>query len=99
MLNASRGALWFAVTLCTVNLSACNTVKGFGMQNLDQKIARKIDHKGSSDATSQEVRIEVDREVQVVALASIVPAKYSFGEYVGSAVAFACSASEVKNTE
>ncbi len=55
MLNARRGALWFAVTLCTVNLSACNTVKGFGtdMQNLGQKIARKIDQKDSSDATNQ----------------------------------------------
>jgi len=65
MWNARKGALWFAVTLCTVNLSACNTVKGFGtdMQNLGQKIARKIDQKDSSDA-GQEVRLEVQREAQ-----------------------------------
>ena len=43
MWNARSGALWFAVTLCTVNLSACNTVEGFGAdaQNLGQKIAIK----------------------------------------------------------
>ena len=60
MLNASRRALWFAVTLCTVNLSACNTVKGLGtdMQNLGHKIASKIDQKDSSDATNREVRLE-----------------------------------------
>ncbi|MFH0343930.1 MAG: hypothetical protein ACHBNF_17820 [Chromatiales bacterium] len=60
MWNARSGALWLAATLCTVNLSACNTVKGFGtdMQNLGQKIARKIDQKGSSDATGQEVQRE-----------------------------------------
>jgi predicted small secreted protein len=54
------------VTLCTVNLSACNTVEGFGtdMQILGQKIARKIDQKDSSDATGQEVRLEVDREAR-----------------------------------
>ncbi len=46
------------MTLCTVNLSACNTVKGFGtdVQNLGQKIARKIDQKDSSDARNQEIR-------------------------------------------
>ena len=70
MWNARSGALWFAVTLCTVNLSACNTacntVEGFGtdMQNLGQKIARKINQKDSSDATGQEVRLEVDREAR-----------------------------------
>jgi len=60
MWNARSGALWLAVTLCTVNLSACNTVRGFGtdMQNLGQKIARKIDRKGSSHATGQEVQRE-----------------------------------------
>ncbi len=60
MWNARTGALCVAVTLCTVNLSACNTVKGFGtdMQNLGQKIARKMDQKGSSDATGQEVHRE-----------------------------------------
>ncbi len=66
MWNARVGALWFAVTLCTVNLSACNTVKGFGtdVQNLGQKIARKIDQKDSSDSTNQEVRLEVQREAR-----------------------------------
>ncbi len=66
MWNARSGALWFVVTLCTVNLSACNTVEGFGtdMQNLGQKIARKIDQKDSSDATNQEVRLEVQPEAQ-----------------------------------
>jgi hypothetical protein len=34
------------------------------MQNLGQKIARKIDQKDSSDATGQEVRLEVDREAR-----------------------------------
>ena len=60
MWNARKGALCFAVTLCTVNLSACNTVKGFGtdMQNLGQKIARKMDQEGSSDATGREVHRE-----------------------------------------
>lgn len=67
MWNARRGALWFAVTFCAVNLSGCNTVEGFGtdMQNLGQKIARKIDQKASSNATGQEVRLEVDREARI----------------------------------
>ncbi|MGH8469174.1 MAG: hypothetical protein ACREVY_09410 [Gammaproteobacteria bacterium] len=49
-----------------MNLSACNTVKGFGtdMQNFGQKIARKIDQKDSSDAANREVRLEVQREAQ-----------------------------------
>jgi len=34
------------------------------MQNLGQKIARKIDQKDSSDATGQKVRLEVDREAR-----------------------------------
>ncbi|MGI0026008.1 MAG: entericidin A/B family lipoprotein [Nitrososphaera sp.] len=65
MWNARSGALWFAVTLCTVNLSACNTVAGFGkdMQNVGQKIVRKIDQRDSSDARSQEVR-PVEREAR-----------------------------------
>lgn len=66
MWNARSRALWLAVTLCTVNLSACNTVEGFGtdMQDLGQKIARKIDQKDPSDATRQEVRLEVEREAR-----------------------------------
>jgi len=67
MWNARSGALWLAVTLCTVNLSACNTVAGFGadMENLGQKIVRKIDQKNSSVATKREVRLEVQREAQI----------------------------------
>ena len=72
--NARSGALWLAVTLCTVSLSACNTVEGFGadMQNLGQKIARKIDQKGSSDAGSRPKRTE-PKEGQKASLT--VPAK------------------------
>ena len=66
MWNARSRALWLAVTLCTVNLSACDTVEDFGtdMQNLGHKIARKIDQKDPSDATRQEVRLEVEREAR-----------------------------------
>ncbi|MGH8533854.1 MAG: hypothetical protein ACREV1_14290 [Gammaproteobacteria bacterium] len=65
MWKARSRALWFAVTLCTVNLSACNTVEGFGtdMQNLGQKIARKIDQKQArSEPTVPATRRVVERK-------------------------------------